>query len=93
MKSEVRCGCLHDLCHDGCARMAGRPLIKIFVFGFEGRWYGDLPGSPPCVVSCRSRLSISLPFTLSRLLCLYYARVPTSNPAIQSRTPNIFSLE
>jgi hypothetical protein len=48
---ETRYGCLSDLCHDGCARMAGQHLIKILFFCFEGRWHGDLPGSPLCVAS------------------------------------------
>lgn len=44
-------GCLTDLCHGGCARMAGQEIVIKIIFCFEGRWYGELPDSPLCVRS------------------------------------------
>lgn len=46
-ENSVIVSCVPDLCHAGCARLAGQKrVIKRIFFVLEGRWYGDLPGSP-----------------------------------------------
>ncbi|KAL9140574.1 hypothetical protein ABFS82_14G045600 [Erythranthe guttata] len=44
--------CLNDLCHDGCARMAGHQFNKKRYFSFGGEAWGFRPALPLCV-SCR----------------------------------------
>lgn len=57
--------CVHDLCHAGCARLAGQKMTnKNDFFCFGGRWHGNLPGSPLLCV----RLFFLIPFPLDLLL-------------------------
>lgn len=91
-RSEVRFSCLHDLCHDGCARMAGRPFNKNYHFlVLRGDGTGHCPALPLCVVSSRSILSLSL----SRLsFCLFYLLCThTTFNSSNSITPYLFCLE
>ena len=60
---------LCDLCHVGCARLAGQKwLIKKLSLVLEGRWYGILPGSPfPC-----ARAFFPFPFPVHLLFMLHF---------------------